>query len=284
MNSKIITGNTTILAVFGDPVAHSLSPAMHNAAFDFLNWDCRYIPCHVQPGDLHNAIKAIKALTFKGVNLTIPHKQAALSELDEVFGDSLMSGSVNTVINKKGKLYGTSTDGIGLVRSLKEDGGFDPSGKNVLLLGAGGSAAAVIYRLIDAGINSLFLVNRSFSRAASLQQKVTGDTGFEFKVMDPADFDNLDWDSLDLVINTTSVGLHDDLSPLPKRYLKPDFLVFDIIYKKGGTRLLNEARSAGCQVLSGLSMLLFQGVESFNLWFETNPPINIMRSAIDKLC
>jgi shikimate dehydrogenase len=280
MMIKTINGSTTILAVFGDPVAHSLSPMMHNAAFEFLDMNCIYVALHVRPEELPNAVKGVRALNIKGGNFTIPHKQAVLPELDEIFGDSLLSGSVNTLINRNGKLYGTSTDGIGLIRSLREDGEFEPAGKNILLLGAGGSAAAVIYRLVKERIKSLRLVNRDFSRAVALQQRVTRDTGFEIKVEPLHNINGLDWDSIDLLINTTSVGLHTDETLVPAEFLKPPLFVCDIIYKKTGTRLLNEAAASGCKVLSGLSMLLFQGAESFSLWFETNPPIDIMRKAL----
>ncbi len=279
----IINGNTTILGILGDPIGHSLSPVMHNAAFKSLGWNCLYIPCLVKPADLPEAVRGIRGLNFKGVNVTIPHKQAVLSELDDVFGDSRRSGSINTIINRNGKLYGTSTDGIGLVNSIRSDGGFELHGKKILLLGAGGTATAVIYRLIDSGVNQLVLVNRDTNKANSLRQEVSKTTGFEAVALGLQDLAWFDWDSADLIINTTSVGLKDDQSLIPKESLRRHHFIYDVVYKKGGTRLIRDAIEVGCRVLSGLSMLLFQGAESFKIWFEVEPPLEIMRRAIFNL-
>ncbi len=281
MDSFLIKGDTQVFAVFGDPIDHSLSPVMHNAAFQALGLNCIYIPCHVQPEQLKNAVMGIRAFKIKGVNVTIPHKQALLSELDEVFGDSLLSGSVNTIINRDGKLYGASTDGIGLVRSLKEEGGFEAAGKNVLLLGAGGSAAAVIYRLIAAEVKSITLLNRTVKNAAILGEKVFEDTGFRLITGELSQIRTLAWDSMDLVVNTTPVGLKNQDSIIPEPLLHPDLFIYDLVYHAGrATTLVEQAVKAGCRVLSGLSLLLYQGAESFRLWFETDPPIKVMKDAL----
>lgn len=269
------------MAVFGDPISHSLSPVMHNAAFEALGLDCVYIPCHVRPEQLKSAVLGIRALGFKGVNVTIPHKQAIIGELDVIFGDSLLSGSVNTVINRNGKLYGTSTDGTGLLQSLQAEGGFQVAGKNVLILGAGGSAAAVIYSLIAAQVKSITLVNRTLKNAVTLSQKVLQDTGFQVKAVEYDRLTNLAWDAIDLVINATSVGLKDQASLVPQRFLHPGLFVYDLVYRIGATTtLVDQAVKAGCRVLTGLSLLLYQGAESFRLWFEMEPPIKIMRDAL----
>lgn len=278
--SDVINGNTTILGILGNPISHSLSPVMHNAVFRSLGWNCWYIPCRVRSEDLAAAVRGLRALNFKGVNVTIPHKQAISAELDELFGDSTRSGSINTVIHRNGRLYGTSTDGIGLVNSLKVDGGFELYHKKVLLLGAGGSATAIVYRLIDAGIDQLWIMNRSQSNASDLQQRLFLTTGFAAEIVRNQQLAELEWDAIDLIINTTSVGLSDHESLIPKEYLKKRHFVYDIVYKKGETRLIQEAASAGCKVLSGLSMLLFQGLESFKIWFEVEPPLEVMRQAL----
>ncbi|HEX7715184.1 MAG TPA: shikimate dehydrogenase [Bacillota bacterium] len=280
MVSFEINGNTGILAIFGHPVQHSLSPAMHNAVFYHLGWNYRYIPCDVPSEQLSTAIDAIQALNFKGVNLTIPHKQAAINALDEIYGDSLESGSVNTIIRHHGKLTGTSTDGIGFIRSLREEGRFDPTGKNVLLLGAGGTALAVVYRLIHAGIKRLTLINRDCSKAQILGERIRKKTGFEPEVHGLDHLAALSGTEFDLVVNSTSVGLHDDQALLPKEFLNSRQFVYDVVYRPGGTRLVNDARNTGCQVLSGLSLLIYQGAESFRLWFDTEPPLDIMRNAV----
>ena len=237
-----ISGITKVLAVYGDPVSHSLSPLMHNAALTALGWNCVYLPFQVSSTDLGNAVQAIRTLGFKGVNLTIPHKQSAAPFLDEVCGDALATGSVNTIVNRNDKLYGFSTDGLGLIRSLKEDGSYDVRARNVLLLGAGGSAAAVVYSLINAGIKSLTIANRTIAKASSLVSQVQRMTGFEIGVCAFTDLANLDWDAFDLLINTTAVGLGDNQSPLAESFLRPHHFVYDLVYQAGGTTLVHQAR------------------------------------------
>lgn len=281
MNSFLIKGDTHVLAVFGDPISHSLSPVMHNAAFQALGLNCIYIPCRVSAEFLKNAVLGFKALNFKGANVTIPHKQEIIGELDEIFGDSLLSGSVNTIINRNGKLLGTSTDGIGLVKSLREDAGFEVAGKKVLILGAGGSARAVIYRLIAEGVESITLVNRTLEYAINLREKILDGVGFRLSLCELGQLGSLAWDSLDLVINATSVGLKDQASLIPSQLLHRGLLVYDLVYRKDGdTTLIREAAKAGCQTLSGLSLLLYQGAESFRLWFGMDPPLAVMRNAL----
>ena len=280
MITKAINGESTVLAILGDPVNHSLSPQMHNAAFKALQLDCVYVPFRVKAEALPAAVRAISALNFKGANVTSPYKQAVIAELDEIFGDAQISGSVNTIINQNGQLRGTSTDGSGFLRSLREDGQFEPAGKKMLLLGAGGSARAVLYKLIAAGIKSVTLVNRDLIKAVNLQQKIWIDTGFTLDLHELNHWQTLPWDCYDLLVNTTSVGLHEDVSLVPSNFLVAPLLVYDLVYKKGGTKLYNEAVAAGCKVLSGLSLLLYQGLESFKLWFNVAPPIQVMRAAL----
>ena len=281
MNSFLIKGDTQVLAVFGDPVGHSLSPVMHNAAFQALGLNCIYIPCRVKAESLKDAVLGFKALNFKGANVTIPHKQEIIGELDEIFGDSLLSGSVNTIISRDGKLLGTSTDGIGLVNSLREDAGFEPAGKKVLILGAGGSARAVIYRLIAEGVESITLANRTLENAMDLREELIDTVGFRLSVCELGQLGTLAWDSLDLVINATSVGLKDQASLIPSQLLHRGLLVYDLVYRNDGdTTLIREAAKAGCRTLSGLSLLLYQGAERFRLWFEMDPPLAVMRNAL----
>jgi shikimate dehydrogenase len=277
-----INGQTIVCAVFGDPVAHSFSPAMHNAAYRALGMNCVYIACHVRANRLQDATQAIRALGFKGANVTVPHKKAIAAHLDELCGDALQSGSVNTIVNRDGRLLGYSTDGIGFVRSLHAEAGYEPAGKNILILGAGGSATALLYRLIGSGIASLTMVNRDFAKAVNLQERVRLNTRFEMRVKGFNELTASDLESADLLINTTTVGLHDDVSLIPPHFLHPDLFVYDIVYKRGGTTLVNEAQAAGCRVLSGLALLLHQGAESFRLWFEREPPVAVMREALER--
>lgn len=280
MMTKQINGKTEILAVFGDPISHSLSPAMHNAAFHALEMNCCYIPLQVPVSLLPDAVRGIRAMNIRGVNVTIPHKQAVVAEMDEILGDSRYSGSVNTILHQNGKLCGTSTDGIGLVASLRGDGQFEPEGANVVLLGAGGTAAAVVYRLVEEGVRNLILVNRSIENANSLQQNLWRQTGFRAEVRGLEELTAIGWGRQNLLINTTSVGLVDDLSPVPSGCLHSGLFVYDVVYRPGGSTLIKEATICGCRTLSGLSMLLYQGAASFRLWFGVDPPLEVMRAAI----
>lgn len=276
-----ISGTTKLFAVFGDPIAHSKSPLMHNAAFKALNLDCVYVPIHVSSGDLPAAVKGIRAMGFVGVNLTIPHKQAVIAELDEITGDALMSDSVNTIINRDGRLIGTSTDGIGLLRALTEDGGFEVCDKQVLMLGAGGAAAAVIPRLIKQGIKSLTVVNRDLKRAELLQKTIADKMAFEINICSNQDLKSLETEQYQLLLNATSVGLNDEISPIDAALLHPKMFVYDFVYKSGGTLLCRQALERGCRALSGESMLLYQGAASFELWLDCKPPIAAMRATLN---
>lgn len=278
-----INGKTKILAVLGDPIAHSLSPLMHNAAFFELGWDCAYVPFRVTPKELPRAIQGIRALGLVGVNLTIPHKEAVVAELDEIQGDALLSGSVNTIIRHDQRLIGTSTDGIGLMRSLREAGGFDPQNKRVLLLGAGGAAAAVIPSMLNSGIASLTIINRDFDRASRLQERMACLGAAEIQVARLSQLEQLDWSQFDLLINSTSVGLEAEVSLVPPRCFHSKLLVYDFVYKPGNTLLCRQAEAAGCQTISGLSLLLYQGAESFRLWFEQEPPLKVMEQALNRV-
>ncbi|MEK6531212.1 MAG: shikimate dehydrogenase [Deltaproteobacteria bacterium] len=166
-----INGSTRVFGIFGDPVSQSLSPAMHNAAFKALGLDHVYVPFHVsakEPGALKNAIKAIRALDIKGVNITIPHKVAAMEFLDEVSLDARASGSVNTVINRDKRLYGCNTDGEGFLIGIKKETGFNPRGKNIIILGAGGAARSIIFSLLKKNAGSVVVANRTEARAEAL--------------------------------------------------------------------------------------------------------------------
>ncbi len=280
MKTNSLSGNTKVLAVFGDPVHHSLSPLMHNAAFSSLGWDSIYIPCRVEIAQLPIAVQSIRALNWIGANITVPHKQAVFNELDQIIGDAQKSGSVNTIIHRGGRLIGASTDGVGFLRSLYEEGHFDVKGKKVLLFGAGGAARAVLYSLISAGIVSLTIVNRNVERGDELRREVLDKTGFRVDVTGLNELSKINWDSFDLLINSTSVGRQDDQSLIPSDFLQPKHFVYDMNYTKSGTKLYRDAQQIGCQALSGLSMLLYQGAESFRLWFDSDPPVDIMRRTL----
>ncbi len=291
MNHPIgeIRGDTKIIGVFGCPVAHSLSPAMHNAAIATLGLNFVYVPFEVAPDALEAAIRSLPALGIVGVNLTIPHKIRVLTLLDEVEPNAMAIGAVNTVCCRNGRLFGCNTDGTGFFEPLRTAGknlADNIHGEQVFVLGAGGAARSVVFRLVQEGAR-VVLANRSLERAQRLMQDVR-DAGYS---------DDCIWVlplepiaplaeaiiASRLLVQTTRVGMHPDiegLPPLPLEALHPGLLVYDLVYNPVETRLLQEAKKRGCQTLSGVRMLVGQGAEAFRLWTGISPPSEIMEAAV----
>jgi shikimate dehydrogenase len=269
----------TIYAVFGDPVEHSLSPVMHNAAFAALGMDCEYHKFRVSKDDLETAIMGARAMGFGGLNLTIPLKEIALEivEPDTLAHDI---GAVNTIEFKDNRLIGHNTDGIGALRALQLSGVIIPNSR-VLILGAGGAARAVAFQLAQNGAK-VTIANRTAQRAHSLAENVNpvGDvrgTGLD-------DLQELVAQS-NIMINTTSVGMHPDIdkTPITADMMRPGLVVFDIVYNPLKTRLLIEAETAGAIIIDGLKMLVLQGAESFRIWTGVEPPVKVMERAARKV-
>lgn len=270
-----ISGKTKVLGLFGYPVSHSLSPAMHNAAFDCLGLDACYVTFSVRPELLKDAVKAIKALDLAGVNVTVPHKEKVIPFLDKLSEEAKFIGAVNTVVNKGGMLIGYNTDGRGFMKSLVE-AGISVSRQKVLIIGAGGASRAIGYYLCQKA-SKLFLYDIDGKKAGKLIKDLNG-------IKDNVSFFNLqssafDLSNIDVVINATPLGLKKgDPLPFNIKYLMPDHIVCDLIYKK--TLLLEKASKRGCKTLDGLGMLLWQGVFAFELWTEKKPPVDVMRKAL----
>lgn len=265
----------TIYAVFGDPVEHSLSPVMHNAAFAALGMDSEYHKFRVSKDDLETAIMGARAMGFGGVNLTIPLKEKAL-EIVEPDTLALDIGAVNTIEFKNDRLIGHNTDGIGALRALQLSGIIIPNSR-VLIIGAGGAARAVAFQLAQNGAK-VIIANRTAQRAYSLAENVksVGDA----KGAGLEDFQELVSQS-NIVINTTSVGMHPDIdqTPITANMMRPGLVVFDIVYNPLQTRLLTEAEKAGSITIDGLKMLVLQGAESFRIWTGMEPPVKEMERA-----
>ncbi|MHB0999314.1 MAG: shikimate dehydrogenase [Armatimonadota bacterium] len=276
-----ITGKTRVVGLFGHPVQHSCSPAIHNAAFKELGLNFIYVPFDVHPDDLAAAVHGIKAMGIVGVNVTIPHKNHAGEYLDWVSDDARMIGSVNTIHNDDGVLKGYSTDGQGFIKAL-ESAGKSPAGSNAVVMGAGGAARATVYALVKAGA-SVTIINRTHERAVDLAESLNKISGIE-----PVRSVKLDENAkdaivcADLLVNCTSVGMYPniDASPVPKEWLHPGLFVFDQVYNPAETTLLREAKSAGAQGVNGLRMLIFQGALSFEIWTGIAPPIDVMESVV----
>lgn len=265
-----VRGKTKIVGIFGFPVGHTLSPRMHNAAFQALGLDMIYLPFEVRPEDLRDALQGIRSLNILGVNLTQPHKTNALEYLDELSEEAEHIGAVNTVVNREGTLIGYNTDATGFGQSLREDYGFDPRGKRVVVFGAGGAGRAICWALSQAGPQRLVIVNRTPEKAEALAREFGGCvTQWD----DPEMGSELG--EADLLINATSIALD-----LEADMISDTVLIYDIVYARGESSFIEQARGQGARIGKGLSMLLYQGVSAFELWTGEQAPVQVMREAL----
>ncbi|MEK7742011.1 MAG: shikimate dehydrogenase [Nitrospirota bacterium] len=274
-----ISGKTKVLGLLGYPVEHSLSPAMHNAAFEHIGLDCCYVTFPVKPGFLKDAVRSVRALNLAGVNVTMPHKENVIPLLDKVDADASFIGAVNTIVNSNGKLIGYNTDGRGFMRSLSE-AQISLNKKNVLILGAGGASRAIGYHLVKKAAE-LFIYDIDEKKAGKLIRDLNKmrKNVFPFSFQ-PSAFSHQLHD-IDIIINATPLGLKKgDPLPVDINLLKPRHVVCDLIYKN--TPLLQRASRKGCRTLNGLGMLLWQGAFAFELWTGKKPPVEVMRKALVK--
>ncbi|MGI9241049.1 MAG: shikimate dehydrogenase [Verrucomicrobiales bacterium] len=281
------------LAVFGDPVAHSLSPQMHNPALAAAGIDSQYIRLHIHEAEFGEALKTIRELGFYGTNCTIPHKFNAIDAMDEVGELARKLGAVNTVVFEGEKMIGFNSDGPGFVRAIREEFSVDLRDLRVLILGAGGGAGrAVATQCAVEGCERLVLVNRTVEKAQALKQELL--PYFTDERLQGA-HDRLDatpWDEaalaqqigdIDLIVNASSRGMKRSDAPLlPAHLLAPHHLVYDMIYSPPRTRLLSDAASMGARIANGLSMLLHQGAISFECWFNRDAPLEAMRGGLQE--
>ncbi len=277
-----VLGHTKVLGVMGDPIAHSLSPVMHNAAIRALNIDYIYVPFHVKAGSLREAIEGVAAMGIAGVNLTIPHKENVIEYLDEISEHSRRIRSVNTIINVDGHLRGDTTDGAGFVRSATAAWG-RIDGCTTLLLGAGGSAKAVAFALAEIGCE-IVVSNRTRERAVELVEglREVYKAG-KFRVADlNGQALGEEMPHIDLLVNTTSVGMHPDVDSVvvPAQLLHPRLLVYDLVYNPARTRLITEAENRGANAINGLNMLVYQGALSFEMWTGLKADVKVMEEAV----
>jgi shikimate dehydrogenase len=295
-----ITAATRLCAVFGSPIRHSASPAMHNAAFAALGLDWRYLAFEVDPKNLRAAIAGAQAMNFAGINLTVPHKLLAMDMVEALDASAKKWGAVNTikfeVQSPKSKVQshasnaqssqpaevcavGYNTDADAITQSLREDLKLDLRGAKVLLLGAGGAGRTAALKLAAENVAELFLVNRTQSKAEEIAAEIKKQfPSVKVAVGYPAA-------SVDLILNATSLGLKtDDASPLDEKQfsLKQTRAVYDMIYRPAETKLLAAAKAAGCHTANGLGMLLHQGAKAFEIWTGQLAPRDVMRRALEQ--
>jgi len=275
-----LNGSTMICGVMGDPVEHSVSPAMHNAAFRKLGLNYVYLPFRVSRDRLAGAVEGIRALHIAGMNITIPHKVSIIPLLDEVDPLAQRIGAVNILHNKDGRLTGGNTDADAFLRMIKEHG-IDGPGLPAVVLGAGGASRAVCFALASLGCG-ITILNRNVGKARDCAADLEKYTGRASAVLE-LNRDNLAAALTDagLVVNTTSLGMspHTDESPVDSGLLKRRHIVVDIVYNPVVTRLLGEAEKAGARTIGGLDMLVWQGALSFESWTGCRPPFEVMRRA-----
>ncbi len=275
-----VSGKTAVYGVIGDPIEHTLSPAMQNAAFSAAGVDAVFLAFKVPAGYAEKAIGGMRALDIRGLNVTMPQKEAVIPFLDEMDETARILDSVNTILNDKGKLRGFSTDGAGAHRAL-EDAGVRLQGKKLVLLGAGGAAKAIAYTLAKE-VSELTILNRTPAKTDKIAEAIS--KKFRKKVtvapLKPEAVEKSLY-SADILINATSVGMHsrEPESLVKRAWLKPDLTVLDIVYNPVETRLAKDAKKAGAKVVSGVEMLLNQGAASFEIWTGKQAQVAVMRQA-----
>jgi shikimate dehydrogenase len=278
------------LGVFGDPVAHSLSPQMQNAALKTCKIDLQYARFQISPDELQNALDLIRELNFVGVNLTTPHKIAASKLMDEIDDNVRRMGAINTVKIDNAKLRGYNTDGKGFARAVRQEFAVDLRDLRVMVLGAGGAARAIALQCARENCERLVITNRTFSTAQKLAEELR-----EYfagpRVLGPVSrLQAIPWEEaavrfqiahLDLIVNATPLGLNrSDPSPIPARLLAPHLMIYDTVYRESRTPFVSAAIEAGARAANGLTMLLCQGALAFEIWFEREAPIQAMREAL----
>ena len=264
--------------IIGDPIDHSLSPAIHNAAFSSLGLNCSYISFRVQEGQLKNSLDSLRAINIGGFNVTMPHKVRVLEYVDQYDKTVELVGAANTVKNEDGKFCAYNTDVLGFIKPLRQRG-IDFSGFEVTILGAGGAARAVAVALAgERGIANINIVNRNTDRSkelANLLKKL----GLKASIVSSDNIQNIASKS-NLIVNTTPLGMKDEQSLIKSSSIRKDAIVYDIVYKPINTNLLESARTAGAKVVYGYEMLLEQAIASFKIWFQRDPPIEPMKKVL----
>ena len=271
------------LGIIGYPIGHSVSPRFQQAGLDHSSVGHRYLPYEVHPDQVADFVASLRSDGVRGINVTVPHKETVMPFLDEIDEWAAEAGAVNTIVNREGRLTGYNTDGYGFLRALRESAGLDPAGKRALILGAGGSARGVVQALLRADVAELIIANRTLARAGALAELAASrDVPAQAIELNTLQSHGVS-DELDLIVNCTSLGMRhgpdEDASPLAASQIPARALVYDLVYNPMLTPLLREARSVGAPTLGGISMLVYQGAASFELWLERPAPVAVMMDA-----
>ena len=281
-----ITGHTHLTALLGSPVAHSISPLMHNEAFQLLDLDYTYLCFEVNEETLPAAVDGLKACGIRGFNLTMPNKNKIVELLDELSPAARLIGAVNTVVNDDGHLTGYNTDGVGYMQAVK-DAGYDITGKTITIMGAGGAATAICAQAALDGVEKIHIFARETSRFWDRTQKLAENINSTLPCKAVL-HENRDTAALAqaisesaLLLNATSVGMAPNTEGTiieDTSLYHPDLIVSDVIYNPRETRFLKEAREAGCRTFNGMYMLLYQGAEAFRLWTGKEMPVKEIKA------
>ena len=279
----MLTGHTRIVGVIGDPIEHSRSPQMHNAAFAKAGLDYVYVPFHVRSDDLADAIAGFKALNVVGINVTLPHKQAVIPYLTSISREAELVGAVNTLTFVDDGIHGDNTDAPGVLRALEEEGDMSvPVGQEVVVLGAGGSARAVVVALALGGVASITIANRTVERAVSLAEEMQQKTDILMHGMGLADDRLPDAVSRCMLLINTATASMDPTQPLlvSADWLQSNTIVYDIVYTPPVTPLMKAASERRCPTLGGIGMLVHQGAIAFEKWTGVTPCTETMHHAL----
>ena len=274
---------SSALGIIGYPIGHSISPVFQQAALDNLNIRADYRAYEVDPAEVGAFVDSLRSDAFSGINVTVPHKEAVMPFLDEIDEWAAEAGAVNTIVNRSGRLAGYNTDGYGFLRALRESGEFEPAGKTALILGAGGSARGIVQALLRADIGALVIANRTLTRAQTLAD-LAETRGVPAQAMPlPSPEAAATTGAADLIVNCTSLGMRhgpdEEASPLRDEEIPATALVYDLVYNPMLTPLLRAAERAGAKTLGGISMLVYQGAASFEIWLEQPAPVGVMMDA-----
>jgi shikimate dehydrogenase len=273
------------LGIIGDPIEHTLSPVFHQSALEAQRLNYMYLPFRVMPNHLSEALVGLRALGFVGVNVTLPHKETVIPYLDKLSREAELIGAVNTLHLEYGRWVGYNTDGIGFLRSLQEDGEIDPVGARILIIGAGGAARAVAAQLGLIQAKEIVIANRDLRRGGELAREMQGKIpSVSYRAMDlqPTAVAAA-MQKADIIVNATPLGMEgypEATLPVRGDWFEARHRVVDLVYRPLETLFLKLAKSSGAHTVSGMGMLLYQGVESYRIWTKVDPPVEVMREAL----